>query len=342
MDRPPPRPTLHDVAARAGVSIATVSRVLNGSSPTRPETEARVRAAIRGLGFRPNRTGRELRVGQSHTVGVLLPSLSNPIFADSVSGIQDAARAEGWSVLIASSRYDAGREHEAVEGLLSHRVGGLILTVAEADASPTLDALDAEGLRYVLLYNQPTRPDRAFVSIDNVAAGRDAARALVAQGHRRLGMVAGRFDASDRSRLRHAGFAAALAEAGLPPGQVLEIGFDDSAATDALRAALARPDRPTGLFCSTDLLALRSIAVLRDLGLRVPCDVSVIGLDGIAVGALTAPSLASIAQPAHEMGRRAFHHLLRCVGADAPAEHILLPHRLRPGSSLGAAPPSQE
>jgi DNA-binding LacI/PurR family transcriptional regulator len=328
------KPTIRDVAAEAGVSIATVSRALNGRAPIAAETALRVQAAVKALGFRANRTGRELRAGVSRTVGVLIPSLANPVFAESVSGIQDAAREAGWSVLIASSAYDAERESEEVDNLLSHRVGGLLLTVSDADHSATLDALDREAMPYVLLYNQPDRADRASATIDNVAAGRDATRALIAAGHTRIAMVVGRFAASDRSKQRYRGFSEALAERGLEQSALIELEFDAPEVGAAARYLLTGPDRPTALFCSTDLLALRVMALLRDAGLSVPGDVAVVGFDGIAVGRLTEPSLATITQPSHEMGRRAFLHLLARLEGAAP-ERILLPYELRPGGSLG-------
>lgn len=329
-----PKPTIRDVAAEAGVSIATVSRVLSGGAPAAPETIDRVRAAVARLGFRANRTGRELRAGVSRTVGVLVPSLANPVFAESVAGIQDAAREAGWSVLITSSDYDVGREARAIDDLLSHRVGGLLLTVADADRSPTLDTLDREQVPYVLVYNQPRRSDRATVTIDNIAAACAATRALIATGHRRLAMVAGRFAASDRSARRHDGFRQALAAAGLDNVAVIEWGFDEPEPEAAVRDLLIGPDRPDGLFCSTDLLALRVIALLRDAGIAVPQDAAVIGFDGIAVGRLLAPSLATIVQPGRALGQRAFNQLLARRDGGA-AEQILLPYTLRSGGTLG-------
>ena len=332
----PPRPTLHDVAAQAGVSIATVSRVLNGTGSIRPETEARVREAVRALGFRANRMGRDLRMGQSRSIGVLLPTLANPVFADSAAGIQAAARDAGWTVLITSSDYDPRHEAAALDGLLSERVAGLIVTVADAGACPALDGLDEARVPYVLFHNESPHPGRSSVAVDNEQAGRDAARALIAQGHGQLGMVAGRFTASDRSRRRHQGFTAALREAGLPAAALIEIDFNHDLASETLRAAFLNPQRPTGIFCSNDLLALRTMAGLRALGLKVPGDVSVIGMDGINVGQLINPSLASIVQPAREMGQRAFEHLLARIAGEAPAQ-IRLPHLYRPGQSLSAA-----
>lgn len=333
----PPRPTLHNVAACAGVSIATVSRVLNGTATIRPETAERVREAIRQLGFRPNRMGRDLRVGQSRSIGVVLPTLANPIFADSAAGIQDAARDAGWTVLITSSDYETRHESAAVEGLLSEQVAGLIITVADPLHCRMLDALDDEHVPYVLFHNESPVAERSSVAVDNALAGRDAANALIAQGHKRLGMVAGHFSASDRSRLRHAGFTAAVREAGLPEPALIEIDFNSDLASGTLRAAFLNPERPTGVFCSNDLLALRTIAGLRALGLRVPGDVSVIGMDGINVGQLINPSLASIVQPAREMGRQAFQHLLARIAGEAPPAQIRLPHLYRPGQSLSAA-----
>jgi DNA-binding LacI/PurR family transcriptional regulator len=338
----PVRPTLRDVASLAEVSIATVSRVLNGIPATRPETEARVREAIRVLGFRPNRTGRELRIGQSCSVGVLLPSLANPIFADNVAGIQDAAREAGWAVLVTSSDYDPHREGEAVDALIAERAAGLILTVADSASNITLNILDDEHVPYVLLHNQSSREERASVAVDNGQAGCDAAEALISAGHRRLGMVAGRFKASDRSRLRHAGFMAAIERAGLPAPALIEIDFTNDIALDTLRTAFLSPERPTGIFCSNDLLALRTIAGLRALGLTVPGDVSVIGMDGIQVGQLIEPSLASIVQPAREMGRQAFLHLLARIKTGSPPEQIRLPHLFRPGRSLAVVPSKPE
>jgi DNA-binding LacI/PurR family transcriptional regulator len=336
------RPTLRDVARLANVSIATVSRVLNGVPAIRPDTEARVRAAISQLGFRPNGRGRELRSGQSCSVGVLLPSLANPVFADNVAGIQAAAREAGWAVLITSSDYQPDREAEAVDALIVERAAGLILTVADAASNQTLTTLDDEHVPYVLLHNESARADRASVAVDNGQAGHDAASALIAQGHRRLAMVAGRFAASDRSRRRHAGFLAAVERACLPPPKLIEIDFTDDIALATLRAAFSGAERPTGIFCSNDLLALRAIAGLRALGLAVPADVSVIGMDGIEVGQLVEPSLASIAQPAREMGRRAFLHLLARLKESAPPAQLRLPHEFRSGRSLGAVPSPQE
>lgn len=329
--------TIRDVAARAGVSITTVSRVLNGATPIAPETAERVRDAIAALDFRPNRLGRSLKAARTHTIGVLVPSLRNPVFADCVAGIEDACAAAGYSVLIASSDYDPEREGAAVGTLLSHQVEGLILTVADADDSRCLDRLDGTGTPYVLVYNQPHGP-RPFVSVDNVAAARAVVERMVSLGHRRIGMVAGHFRQSDRSRLRHQGFVAALADAGLAPGPLVEVDFADTRLAQHLACHMTTVAPPTALFGSNDMVALAVIRALRDLGLSVPGDVSVTGFDGIEVGALVSPSLATLVQPSRAMGETAFARLLGRLAGAAAEQPATLPFSFRPGESLGPAP----
>ncbi|MBP2303596.1 LacI family DNA-binding transcriptional regulator [Azospirillum picis] len=330
--------TIRDVAARAGVSIATVSRVLNGSGNATPETTEKVRAAASALAFRPSTIGRSLKAARTRTVGVLVPSLSNPVFAESVAGIQQAAAEAGYSVLIASTDYDPRREARAIESLLSNRVEGLVLTVADADRSGSLDTLDEVGLPYVLVYNQPETTARAHVSVDNIAAARAVVERMMVLGHRRIGMVAGRFHQSDRSRRRHRGWQAALADAGLAPGPVVEVDFNDLRLNRRLAPHFDGPDHPTALFASNDLLALATIRALRDLGLSVPGDVSVCGFDGIEVGMLMSPSLATLVQPTRAMGCTAFEYLRTGIAGHPKSRAVMLPFILRPGESLGPAP----
>jgi len=331
-------PTIRDVAARCGLSIATVSRALNHPGQIAPSTRARVLEAVAAMRFRPNTIGRNLKRQRSTCLGLVVPSLANPVFADSVAGAQAAAREAGYTLLLVCTEYRAELETEALETLLAGRVDGLILTVAQADDNPLLDALDREGVPYVLLYNQPARAARAAVAVDNVAAAREGTAALIAAGHRRIAMVAGAFGASDRSRLRHQGYRAAMEAAGLAPLPPVEIGFDAADLAERLAPAFAAAGAPTALFCSTDLLALATMNALRGLGRSVPGDVALVGFDGIAVGAHAHPTLATIVQPARAMGEAAARHLVARLEAGEAPGLMLLPHRFRPGESLG--PPS--
>ncbi|TVQ57125.1 MAG: LacI family DNA-binding transcriptional regulator [Rhodobacteraceae bacterium] len=335
------RPTIADVAARAGCSPATASRALSGGGPVSEAARLRVDAAARALGFRLDPLGRALRRGRSGAIGVLAPSLANPVFAEAIEGVEVAAAAAGLTVLVACVGYDAAREAAAAEALIDRRVDGLVMTVADAAASLAVDRARRSGTPCALMFNQP--PDGVTaVCVDNRAAAGDVAEAMLAAGRRRLGFVAGRFATSDRSRQRFEGLAAALAEAGARPPELVEVSYADHDHRAALAALFARAPRIDALFCSNDMLALAVIAGLRALGRSVPDDVAVVGFDGVAVGALTQPSLATVVTPTAEMGRAAAGLLLaaRAQGRPPAPEALILPHQFRPGESLaGAADP---
>jgi DNA-binding LacI/PurR family transcriptional regulator len=328
--------TIRDVAARAGVSIATVSRVMNKSGVATPETTLRVQQVIAELGFRPSQIGRSLKTAKSHTIGVLVPSLVNPVFAESVAGIESAAHGAGYSVLLATSHYDLVREASAIETLRAHWVDGLILTVASADNSPSLDLLDELSTPYVLIYNQPHRGDRAAVYVDNVAAAREATESLIRHGHKRIAMLAGVRTASDRAILRQQGFEAGMRNAGLYPGETLDVDFEALDAERAIEALFLGAEPPTALFCGTDLIAMAAMKALSARGLSVPKDVSVVGFDGIAVGAMLQTPLTTIEMPVHAMGERAVRQLLAQMKSGADPVQTLLPHVLRVGGTTRA------
>jgi DNA-binding LacI/PurR family transcriptional regulator len=164
--------TIKDVAAHAGFSIATVSRAINAPHTVNPVTLDKVRHSIDALNFRPSPLGRQLRGERTRLIGVILPTLANPVFAESLQGIDELTAAQGYRLMLMTTQYDADRERHAIETLREHRVEGLILTVADADTHPLLDELDRAGLLYVLMHNDTVR--RPSVSVDNRLAAFDA------------------------------------------------------------------------------------------------------------------------------------------------------------------------
>jgi len=329
-------PTIKDVAAHAGFSIATVSRAINAPHTVNPVTLARVREAIDALKFRPNPLGRQLRGERTRLIGVVLPTLTNPVFAECLQGIDEFAAAHGFRLMLMTTQYDRDRERHAIETLRAQRVEGLILTVADADTHPLLDELDADGPLYVLMHNDTQR--RPSVSVDNREAACDGVRMLIAHGHRRILMLAGTLAASDRARQRHAGYTYAMQQAGLTPAPALEIDFNaETLAPSVLAHLTSGPARPTALFCSNDLLAMVVMRGLRRARLRVPQDMSILGFDGLAMGELLAPPLASIATPNREIGRTAWQCLMARIGGEhAGALSNTLPHTLRTGDTIAA------
>lgn len=335
------RPTIRDVAAAAGVAVGTVSRVINCSGSVRTETAERVRAVIAEIGFRPNASGRALRLGETGAIGVLVPTISNPIFARSLEGIEQASAAFGYSTIVASSRYDRVRELDQVAALAARGVQGLILTLADTTVD-RIAAIAAHGLPFVLVYNPPEdaaeTASYALATVDSHGAVREATERLIALGHRRIAFLGGDFSASDRARARYQGYCAAMSAKGLPAWTAIELSFaaDTSAFEVEIAILLERLAPPTALICSNDLLALQAIAAARGLGLSVPDDLSVVGFDGMPMGQLVHPQLATVKQPALSMGAAAADLLFGMIRGDAP-RHVILPHEFRPGGTLAAA-----
>lgn len=339
------RATILDVAREARVSAATVSRVMNESAQVSDRVARAVLEAAAQLDFRPNLLGRNLRMSRTRNLGVLLPTLAHPVFAECVQALETAARASDHALLLATTGYEPAQEDGALELLLRHRVDGAVLTVSDAARSRVLDKLDREGLPYVLVYNQLARNSRhaatrPTVSVDNRAAARQMVEYLIGLGHTRIAMVAGSFRQSDRARLRHRGFVDALQAAGLQVRSPLEVPFMAADARAPLHELMRSRDRPTALFCSSDQLALRVMRDLSQLGFEVPRDVSVAGFDGVHLGTLTLPALTTVEQHSPQIAATAIDLLLHLVGGQRYLAPALLHHTLRGGEST-SAPPSQ-
>ncbi|MGY8524474.1 LacI family DNA-binding transcriptional regulator [Paracidovorax citrulli] len=342
--------TLMSVAKAANVSLATASRVFGNPGLVRQDTAERVLRAAEELGFRPNLLGAKLRAQRTRIIGVMLPTLENAVFAECWRGIEEAALAQHYSLMLVTSHYDPQRERERIEYLLRHRVDGMVLTVADAARSAVLDQLDVEGVPYVLAYNQaPGRGKRHSVSVDNHASARAGVEALIAAGHRRIAVVSGAFVASDRARQRHAGYEDAMAAHGLqslPP--LLLPAHTPTQAPDEVehvRQLITGRRAPTALFCTNDMLAIGVISILRRLGKAVPGDISVMGYDGIALGNLLEPPLTTVVQPNGEIGARALASLLARLNPPSAARAgsgmpraTLLPHAMRAGATVAPPP----
>jgi DNA-binding LacI/PurR family transcriptional regulator len=320
--------TLRQVAERAGCSLATASRVLNHSGPVSAAMVGKVRKAASEVGYRaPGVTNKGAR---RPVIGVLVPSLTNPVFAASLSGIQNRMLNAGHSVLIAQSNYDPDQETDAISGLMSERPTGLILTVCDGMTS---QALQGDLPPTVLLHNLPTDRFPAAVTVDNFAAGRDLTRFLLSMGHERILFISGSFIASDRASRRYLGYLQALRDAGKTPFGAMQIPFVSDYDQIDIAAAM-REMRPTAIIGSNDLLALGVIAALRREGISVPRDISVAGFDGIIIGRLVDPPLTTIDMPDASMGTTAASLLLDIAENAAPERHLELAYSLRRGGTV--------
>lgn len=335
---PRPRASIIEIARAAEVSPATVSRAFNHPGLVQRDTLERIEAVAKQHGFRPSRIGRSLRSGNTHTIGLILPTLSNPVFAECLQGAEHAAREQGYSVMVATTQYDPDIEWRAAQQLIDHRVEGLILTVANAARSAALGELQRMGMPYMLAYNEAN--GHPFVSVDNRAAATEIIELLAQRGHRQIAMVSGPLRASDRARARLNGARSAARALGLPPIQHLELPAHTASDATCLKTLLHATGRPTALFCSNDLLAASVIADLRAMKLRVPQDISVYGFDGMAFGALMTPPLSSARQPNLDIGAQACTRLLAALseGRPVPVEPLRLPYQITLGGTIGRPP----
>jgi LacI family repressor for deo operon, udp, cdd, tsx, nupC, and nupG len=328
-----------DVAKAADVSVATVSRVLNDPGKVSEDTRERVHAAITALGYQPNLSARNLRTQRSKVLGVVLPTLLNPVFAECLSGIAAAASAAGYAIQPFFSDYLVAREEHAVNLLMAGNAEGVILVVSNPDTSPALRRLYADGRPYVLAYN--LHPHHPCVTVDSEEAMIEMVACLADIGHRRIAMVTGHLEASDRAQQRCRGYQRAMLAAGLQPLPITEVSFVD-ADIDTISRLLQPDARPTALIGSNDLIAIRCLRAAQLCGLRVPEDISVVGFDGIGLGADLYPQLATVKQPNQDIGLHCVQLLMQAIGArtrlDAQST-LLLPYMFDTAESCGPPGP---
>ncbi|WP_431124011.1 LacI family DNA-binding transcriptional regulator [Variovorax paradoxus] len=329
--------SIQSVAAKAGVSVATVSRAFNFPDKVTPATRELVERVARELHYVPNASARTLRTQRSRALGVVLPTLLNPTFAECLQGIARAAVAGGYAIIPVTTGYQLDEEERAVHLLLAGNVDGLILVVSNPSTSAALARLRTTDTPYVLAYNR--HPDHPCVTVDGEAAVADAVARLVLLGHRRIAMVSGTPAASDRAQQRYRGYQKGMADAGLSAPPLIEVPFVESA-VDMLAHLLQAKTRPTALICSNDLLAIRSIRAAHLSGLCVPHDLSVVGFDGIALGEDLTPALTTIAQPNSDIGRHSVELLIQAMAGGTALQadaSLLLPHFFRDGESCASA-----
>jgi DNA-binding LacI/PurR family transcriptional regulator len=347
--------TILDVARHANVSVSTVSNVLNGRADRmRPETLARVQAAIEALHFRPSKLARQLKTGQTPLLGLLVPSMTNPMYGYMAREIESYAQEHhGLRLLIGSTYRDRDKENAFFQDLLAHGVRRVIVISSLADERHFESA--AERGMVVVSYDRGATPGRrsrvGHVMPDNFDAARMAARHLVAQGHRRIAFATVAGMTMSRSA-KIDGFHAAADEAGIrADAKVLDGGPLDEYG-DAVIAQVGRATahqiasmqrRPTGIVALNDLMAIGLMAGLREAGLAVPRDISVIGIDGIYLASLCNPGLTTVQLPVRAMVQAMVERAMRTEAVEEGEEDNLVfpPERLVERESV-AAPPARE
>jgi len=313
--------SIKEVARRAGVSLGTVSNVLNGKQTVAPQIRQRVLDVIEELGYVRNDSARHLRAGRSHTVAIVVLDVSNPFFTDMVKGAEEVVEAAGGMLVVCNSGEDAARERRHLGALEQQRVRGLLITPVDSGGHKRLERLIKRGIPVVLVDRGSGQPDRCSVAVDDILGGRLAAQHLVECGHRSIAFVGGPFSIPQVAD-RYSGAAAALAEHGgieLRKVQTRTLSVTAGSEAGQQLCALPKAKRPTAVFCANDLLALGVLQALTTAGLRVPQDVAIVGYDDIDFAAAAAVPLTSVRQPREQLGRTAAQLLLE--EADDPQRH---------------------
>jgi LacI family transcriptional regulator len=305
--------SIKEVAARAGVSVATVSNVLNRPEIVTQGTRDRVQTAIRELGFVRNESARQLRAGRSRTIGLVVLDVANPFFTDLARGVEDEASKAGLSVILCNSDDQESKEKRYLDLLEEHRVQGVLITPV-VGAGARLARLQRRGTPVVLVDSRSQTRGQCSVAVDDVLGGDLALSHLLARGHERIAYIAGPTVIRQVAD-RHEGALRALRRAGRPAGdlQVIQAGALNVAAgqrAGASIAAMPARSRPTAVFCANDLIALGVLQEMTRNRIRVPEDISIVGYDDIDFAAAAAVPLTSVRQPRMQLGHTAARLLL--------------------------------
>jgi LacI family transcriptional regulator len=330
---------IKDVARRAGVSVGTVSNVINRPELVSADIRAKVTAAIDELGYVRSESARQLRAGHSRMVGLLVLDMANPFFVDVARGAERAARAAGLGVTLCNSGQDPAEEALYLSLFAEQRVRGVLITPADADGA-NVAAFRRHRIPYVLVDRVSPAEESCSVSVDDVAGGGLAVNHLVRAGHREIVFISGPF-ALAQCRDRLTGARSAVAAAGLPESALTVLEAEQmtiASGRDAGARLLGLARRPTAVFCVNDLVALGVLQAMFTAGVRVPEEMSIIGYDDIEFAAGAAVPLTSVRQPAFRMGQTAAQLLMEETGEDASSHRhrrvVFQPELVVRGSTL--------
>ncbi|MEA4910414.1 MAG: LacI family DNA-binding transcriptional regulator [Anaerolineaceae bacterium] len=321
--------TIKDVADRAGVSITTVSHVINKTRFVSDELRDRVQRAMDELGYRPNNLARSLRMGATRSIGLVVPDNSNPFFAEIARYIEDIGFTNGYSVFLCNSDSKVDKELAYINTLIAKMVDGVIF-ITSASTPEHIQALNAYEIPVVVVDRRVPSALADVVLVNNELGGYLATHCLIKHGHRRIACITGP-SALTPSADRVLGFRRAMQEAGLPVNEAwLATGnFRADGGETAMCEILAAPEHPTAVFACNDMMAIGALRMLRGANLKVPEDISVVGYDDIPIAAQISPALTTVAQPVEQMASIATQLLLSRIqnerGIEQTEQHMLDP-----------------
>ncbi len=329
-------PTLEDVARHADVSTATVSRCLNSPDRVIEKTRKRVLAAVRELGYSPNFGARALAAKRTNTIGAIIPTMENAIFARGIQAFQEELHRLGFTLLVSSSSYRPDLEDEQIRALVARGADALLLIGHHRDPE-IYRFLQDRGVPVLVAWAYQKGAAVASIGFDNRRAMAELAEKVMDLGHRKLGIISAGQALNDRARDRVRGVMEVAAKRGLDPQAIalVETPYSIENGGHAFRQLMEQEEPPTVVICGNDVLAVGAMQMARQMGLRVPQDVSITGFDDIELAAVVAPSLTTVHVPHRDMGRQAAQILVDMVLGKPLAQSVLLETDLRLRETLG-------
>jgi DNA-binding LacI/PurR family transcriptional regulator len=338
-----PPVTMRQIAERADVSIGTVSHVINDTAKVREKLRQRVLDAIRSLGYQPSQLARGLRRNQTNMVVMIIPDITNPFFPAVVRGVEDVAYKHSFRLVLCNTDNDPQKESSYLNELRSYRPAGwLVIPAADSQMAAQLKPAAAAGTPVVCIDRQPPGWKGDVVLVANEAGAHSATRHLLRMGHRQLAVITGPLHLANAvERLK--GFKRALAEAevSIEPEYIQEARFNRQSGYQAAIRLLRMLPRPTAIFACNDLMAMGVLLAARELGVRCPEDLSIVGFDDLDFAEFTAPALTSVHQSGYQLGTTAARLLLeRIDGSQQSPQKIELPSELKIRHSVAAVSPT--
>jgi LacI family transcriptional regulator len=322
--------TIYDVAREAGVSMATVSRVVNNNPNVKPQTRKKVFEAIERLGYRPNAVARGLASKKTTTVGVVIPDISNAIFAEVARGIEDIANMYRYNIILCNADKKKDKEISVINTLLEKQVDGLLF-MGGTVTKEHIEAFKSSSVPIVLCATTDDNNAIPAVDINHEKAAYDAVQLLIQQGHRNIGMISGTLQDPANGFARFQGYKKALEEANIPVlDEHIRVGnYRYESGIEAMKYFINLADKPTAIFAATDEMAIGAIHTIQDANLKVPEDISVISVDNSRMASMVRPLLTTVAQPMYDIGAVSMRLLTKLMNKEnVELTKIVLPHEL--------------
>lgn len=330
-------PTLEDVAKVAGVSPATVSRSLNSPSLVSKETLKRVKSAVETLGYTPHFGARFMSAKRTMTIGAIIPTMENAIFAKGIQAFQERLHALGYTLLISSNSYDPEIEAEQVRALASRGADGILL-IGYWREKKVYEFLQQRNIPFLLAWAFAANNALPAIGFDNRASMYQLCDQVLTMGHRNIAVISGTTEGNDRATNRLKGITERLAVAGinLENVPIIETPYDIDNGANAFEQLMTGPKRPSVVMCGNDVLAVGALQRAQEMGIAVPAEVSITGFDGIELARVVTPRLTTVCVPHSEMGRRAADELVRMVESGEAGRSYELSSKIKVEKSISA------